>query len=248
MNLILSSDTHYGMDGKTHAKHEAYWNDVSKTIQKHQVKAFIWAGDLAANKQRNLVRSLEHARQHIDIPILLVRGNHDFWDTPDKYQQSSRRSFQVLDALHKEAFAKYNIVHLEQGPHVIDDVIFCGWDGWYSVPPNTNDAKNMFRDVNGSPMHVFMSHRASKKFEEVLSIDTDKYRTAVAVTHFNPYCTETKWIDMCANPKFYDMVKEKFDVFCCGHNHQFKYRLEDGCLVLNSGSMYNDPKFILFEI
>lgn len=249
MKLILTSDTHYGMDGKTHGKHDRFWRNVAKTIEAEDVKALIWAGDLASNKQRNLTRTIEHAREHVKVPILLVRGNHDFWDALDPYDDSAyRRHYAILDQQHKILFGKHGVVHLEDGPFVIDDVIFCGWDGWYGGTPNTNDARNMFNDVEGCPMHVFMSNRAWRKFDEVMAVDVEKYRAAVAVSHFNPYCTDRKWADMCANEKFYDMVKEKFDVFCCGHNHQGKDRVEDGCRVLNSGSDYNDPKFILFEV
>jgi predicted phosphodiesterase len=249
VKAILTSDTHYGMDGKTHAKHDRFWRKVQDEIVSNDVKVLLWAGDLACNKQSQLARTIRHAREYVSIPILLVRGNHDFWDAPsNKDEFSGRRSFQLLDAFHRDLFAQHGIHHLENNPKVIDDVLFCGWDGWYATPPLTNDADNMFRDVNGSPMHAFMSNRAWKAFEAVMDLDVEPYRAAVAVTHFNPYVVDRKWEAMCANLRFYDMVKEKFDVFCCGHNHQKKDRIEDGCKVLNSGSQYNNPQFLTFEV
>lgn len=250
MKFILTSDTHYGMDGKTHSKHEKFWRNIKKEIEANDVKALIWAGDLSANKQRQFSRSIEQARHHIKIPILLVRGNHDFWDAVDAIDKNAyKRSFGLLQNLHAEIFKKYDISHLENGPVVIKDVIIAGWDGWYGISnPPTNDDVNMFNDHEGCPMHVFMSNRAWKKFEEVLNLDVSNYRKSIAVTHFNPYVTDRKWADMCANNKFYDLIKEKYDVFCCGHNHQFKDRIEDGCRVLNSGSDYNNPKYIVFEV
>ena len=250
MNLILTSDTHYGMDGKTHSKHDKFWRKVAKSIVDNDVKCLVWAGDLSANKQRQLRRTIQHMREHVKIPVVLVRGNHDFWDAWDPRDEGSgNRAWHLLEADHRQLFGEFNISHLEDGPVVIDDVIICGWDGWYGMSnPPTNDERFMFRDYRGAPMHVFLSNRAWKKFDEVLATDVDKYRAAVAVTHFNPYVTDWKWADMCANLKFYDLIKEKFDVFCCGHNHQFKDRVEDGCRVLNSGSDYNNPKFLLFEV
>lgn len=243
MKVLLTSDTHYGMDGKTHGKHDRFWRDVKKTIKAEDVKALVWAGDLSATKQSQLTRTVQHAREHVDIPILLVRGNHDFWDYP------FNRSFGELQNDHRILFEKYNVYHLEWGPTTVEDVVFCGWDGWYGMSnPPTNDSNFMFRDAEGCPMHVFMSNRAWKQFEDVMSVPVEQYRAAVAVTHFNPYCVDRKWEDMCANLKFYDIVKEKFDVFCCGHNHQRKDRVEDGCRVLNSGSDYNSPKFLTFEV
>ena len=247
MNLILTSDTHYGVDGKTHGKHERFWRDMQKDIVANDVKALIWAGDLASSKQRQFRRSVEQAREHVSIPILLVRGNHDFWDARDSLD-AGRRSFPELDRLHREVFSEFNVHHLESGPVTIEDVLICGWDGWYAGTPPSNDANFMFRDYEGVPMHTYLSSRAWKKFEEVMDLDVSPHRTAVAVTHFNPYCTDRKWESMCANLKFYDMVKEKFDVFCCGHNHQFKDRVEDGCRVLNCGSDYNKPQYLMFEV
>lgn len=251
MNLILTSDTHYGMDGKSHSKHERFWRKVRDSIEKNDVKALIWAGDIACTTQRQVRRSIEQMRDHIKIPVAFVRGNHDWWDDLDRKDKHAgeRRPYAVLSREHLELFGKHRISHLEDGPLVIEDVVICGWDGWYgnSNPPS-NDADRIFRDVEGCPAHVFMSNRAWRKFDEVMSTDIDKYRAAVAVTHFAPYVTDRKWEMMCANLKFYDMIKEKFDVFCCGHNHQAKDRVEDGCRVLNSGSDYNKPQFKLFEV
>lgn len=249
MKLILTSDTHYGIDGKTHAAHEKFWRRMAKTIEKENVRALIWAGDLASTRQRNLARTIQHAREHVKIPILLVRGNHDWWDGLDPHDDSAyRRQFSLLNQQHQVLFGKYDVVHLEDGPYVIDDVIFCGWDGWYGAPPQTNDARFMFNDVEGCPMHVFMSNRAWRKFDEVMLVDVEKYRAAVAVTHHNPYMEDLAYSDMCANLKFFEMIKEKFDVFCCGHSHKAKDRVEDECRVLNAGAEYNGPKFVLFEV
>jgi len=250
MKVLLTSDTHYGLNGKTHSKHSKFWKKIQKEIETQDIKVLIWAGDVAVNKQRQFKRSIEQAREHVDIPILLVRGNHDFWDVLDrKDEQAGHRGFHRLEYLHQHLFKKYDIHHLERGPKVIDNVLFCGWDGWYGdADPPTNDAYNMFQDVQGCPMHVFMSNRAWQQFDEILAIDLTPYRASVAVTHHNPYVNDKKWEKCCANPKFYDIVKERFDYFCCGHNHQRKDNVEDSCRVLNSGSDYNDPKYLIFEV
>lgn len=250
MKVLLTSDTHYGMDGKTHSKHAKFWRTVQKEIAKHDIRVMVWAGDIAVHRQRQLHRSIEQMREYISIPVVMVRGNHDWWDALDKRDKTAgQRGYYFLEHQHKKLFQRYGLHHLEWGPKVIDDVIFCGWDGWYGLSnPPTNDETYMFRDVEGVQMHTFMSNRAWRKFDEVLEIDTEPYRAAVAVTHHNPYVVDRKWEDMCANLKFYDMIKEKFDFFCCGHNHQRKDRVEDGCRVLNSGSDYNNPQYLVFEV
>lgn len=250
MKLILTSDTHYGLDGKTHSKHHKFWNRVAETIETEDVKVLIWAGDLTCNTQHQLRRTIEQMREHVKIPVALVRGNHDWWDVATrKEKHSGGRHFAMLDAMHRDLFRKNGIYHLEDGPLIVEDVAILGWDGWYgnSAPPS-NDERFMFKDVQGCPMHVFMSNRAWKKFDEVLEADLEKYRAAIAVTHFNPYITSVKWQMMCANLKFLDMIKDKFDVFCCGHNHQYRDDIEDGCRILNCGSDYNKPQFKLFEV
>lgn len=248
MKLILASDTHYGLDGKTHGKHDRFWKKVAKCIAENDVKAFLWAGDLACNTQHQLKRSIEQARKHIKIPIALVRGNHDWWDCPSKQDKHFGRQFHELQVMHRQLFGANDIYHLEDSPMVVEDVIICGWDGWYGVSnPPTKDERFMFRDVQGCPMHVFMSNRAWKKFDEVLETDVSKYRAAIAMTHHNLY-TEPGHENLCANLKFLDMIKAKFDVVCCGHNHQRRDDVEDGLRILNSGSDYNRPEFLLFEV
>lgn len=251
MKLALTSDTHYGI-GNANAKHLRFWNNLASEIEQQDVRALIWAGDIAIDRQRQFLRSMEMARSVLpkELPILLVRGNHDFWDNIDKKdKEANRRSFAMLDRMHQEWFEKLDIHHLEKEPFVLDDVIILGWDGWYgNTNPPTNDERFMFRDIEGCPMHTYMSNRAWNNFEKVLEYPVEGFRKSVAVTHFNPYAGERHNLESCANPKFYDLIKQKVDVFCCGHNHQHKDRIEDGCRVLNCGSDYGQPRYLIFEV
>lgn len=249
MKALLTSDTHYGFGHSTTEILYRFWKKVAKTIEKENIDVVIWAGDIATSKQSEFKKAIAQARNIIgpQIPIAFVRGNHDLWD-----RGRVIRTFAQLEEEHNEIFSRYDIHHLEQGSMTIDNVGIFGWDGWYGTAnPPSNDAYNMFKQVEGVPTHTFLSHRAWIKFEKVLE-DVDllrpHHRAAVAVTHFNPYTIDTRWENMCANLKFYDLIKAKFDVFCCGHNHQFKNRLEGTCRVVNAGSDYMVPKFLVFEV
>lgn len=262
MKLLLTSDTHYGMDGKTHNKHMKFWKKVSKVIQEQDIKALIWAGDVASFRQRHLYRSLEQAREFVDIPILLVRGNHDFWNGVDKkYPEMNPFTMDEIFIQHQEWFKKFNIHHLENGPYIIDDVVICGFDGWYAqVDPGTNDKKWMPMTIQGEAItSQYMVSKAWKDFDECLKIDTSKYRKSIIVTHHNPYPINGGSVKTCiemglnnyghsGNFKFLLEMKEKFDILCCGHSHQYRNDDEEGIQIYNCGSDYNKPKYLIFEV
>lgn len=267
MKLALISDTHYGMDGKTHNKHNKFWKKLSKEIEKQDIKVLIWAGDLASFRQRHLRRSLEHCREHIDIPVVLVRGNHDFWDGIDKKDKmSAMRSLDQLFELHKKWFRDNDIHHLENNPFVIDDIIICGFDGWYAVKdPQTNDKHWMPKFIQGQPfVQEYMVSKAWKDLDVCLNTDLSGYRKSILVTHHNPYvyCPYPDYYSRTvdevlkegiiytghgANLKFLPEIRDKFDILCCGHTHVFRDDTYEGIQIYNCGSDYNKPKWLIFE-
>lgn len=156
--------------------------------------------------------------------------------------------------MHKEWFKEHNVHHLEEGPHVVDDVIVCGFDGWYNrADPPTNDSDRMIGNIEGCPAMVYHSSRAYKELCRVLDTDTDSYRKSICVSHFPPFGGDRKGLterDMSysANPRYLEPITEKFDVFCVGHSHMHVDRIENGCRLLNAGSDYNSPRFVIFDV
>ncbi len=257
VKLMLTSDTHYGFNHKTHQRHENFLKTLQDTIESDDIKCVIHAGDWSVNKQDQFYHTMKMFRKHIDpsIPIAAVRGNHDFWDLPDGYKIKRKRMFGELQNLHREWFEEHNIHHLETGPLVVDDVIICGFDGWYGkADPPTNDEERIIGTVEGCPAMVYLSSRAYKELDRVLDTDTDDYAKAICVTHFPPFGgdwkngADAKDISFCANPKYLQPITEKFDVFCMGHSHQRVDRIDNYCRLLNSGSDYNMPRFLVFEV
>lgn len=270
VKMVLISDTHYGMDGKTHTKHMKFWRRLAKEIKEKEIKVLIWAGDLASFRQRHLRRSLEMAREFINIPIVLVRGNHDFWDGEDKQdpgRSGGIRSLDKLFDLHRHWFIENNIHHLEDNPFIIEDVIITGFDGWYATHnPGTNDKNWMPKFVKGQPfVQEYLVNKAWRDFDECLKVDTTKFRKSIIVTHHNPYPFapypgyKTRPVDDLiadgveysghgANLKFLVEIREKFDIMCCGHTHVYKNDDVEGLQIYNCGSDYNSPKWLIFEV
>lgn len=267
MKVMLTSDTHYGTQGNSASKQRKFWRKVGETIEKEGVKLLIMAGDMASHRQRHLLRTLELVNEYVKCEIVLVRGNHDLWDGEDKKDKAAgTRSLNQIWELHRTWFKHFHIHHLEDGPLVIDDVLICGFDGWYATSnPATNDKHWMPELHEGCPIMPFLTNRAWKKFEECLDLDTSKYRKSILVTHHNPYPFSPykdykprpvkelleqgiTYTGHGANIRFLPEIAEKFDVLCCGHTHGYKNDTTEGIQIYNSGSDYNNPKFLIFEI
>src|SRR5690349_18489925 len=155
MKFILTSDTHFGFNGKTQAKHVKFWKKIQKEIEEQDVKALIWAGDISSIRLQQIWGSLKQAREYVNIPILLVWGNHDYWN------DTTLLTFEETKRIHKDYTTKFEIHDLEKEPFIIDDVIICGWGGWYgNGPPPSNDTNYMFNNVQGVPVHSYMASRA----------------------------------------------------------------------------------------
>lgn len=257
VKFVLTSDTHYGFNDKTHRRHENFLTTLWEAIEIDEIACVIHAGDWSVNKQDQFYRTMKMFRKYIDIriPIVCVRGNHDFWDYADGYKVRHKRQWGELSRIHREWFKEMNIHHLEEGNMVIDDVIVCGFDGWYGIGnPPTNDEAMMIGNIEGCPSMVYHSSRAYKELMRVLDTDIDSYAKAICVSHFPPFGGDyknghdPKDLRYSANPRYLDPITEKFDVFCMGHSHGRVDRIENNCRLLNCGSNYNLPRFLIFDV
>jgi len=247
LKFALTSDTHYGHNKNTHRVHEKFLEKLAADIAAQDIKVLIHAGDWTSNKQDQFYRTLKMFRKYIDIPILGVRGNHDLWQYSPRDEQ--KLSLTELDKKHNEWFTESNIHHLQNGPFVIDDVVIVGFDGWYySHNPPTNDETMMCKFEGADRATVHLTREAYLKLDTLLQMDLSQYRKAVMVTHHPPFTESYVYMQHCANPNYFEPIKEKFDVFCTGHSHHYWNETQDDCLVLNCGSDYNEPKHLVFEI
>ena len=256
VKFLLTSDTHYGYNHKTHRIHEKFLTEIKEAIDIEEISAVIHAGDWSVNRQDQFYRTMKMFREYIDprIPILCVRGNHDFWDYPDGYKVPRKRLWGELANIHREWFKELNVHHLEEGPYTVKDVIVCGFDGWYNhANPPTNDETQIIGNIEGCPAMVYHSSRAYKELCRVLDTETNGHEKSICVSHFPPFGGDKKGLSerdltYSANPRYLDPITEKFDVFCVGHSHRHVDRIENNCRLLNAGSDYNLPKFLIFDV
>lgn len=258
MKMMLTSDTHYGHSKNTHKVHERFLKEIQQEIIHNDIKVLIHSGDWISNQQHQFERTVKMFRDAIDIPIVAVRGNHCLWDyRKDKWDDmrgimvpNRKMSWESMDARHREMFEKYNIHHLEHhGQFVIEDIVILGFDGWYyHMNAPTNDGGMIVPYVGGATSMMFHSHRAYTQLDKILAIDTEQYRKAVCVTHHPPFASSPQWEPYSANPRFLEPIKEKFDVLCTGHSHRYRNDVEGETLILNCGSGYDKPKYIIFEV
>lgn len=247
MKFALTSDTHYGHNKKTHDIHVKWLAEMYADLKANDVKLLIHAGDWTSNRQKQFHKTMQMFRAAMpDIMIAAVRGNHDLW----QYKHYPRKMHHgTLNKLHQEWFKESNIHWLENGPLVIDDVIVVGFDGWYNLAfPPSNDGEQMIEYIEGVPSTVFLASQTYKKLDSILQTDDTNYRKSVMVTHMPPFTEDDYYLPYCANPRYFQPIKDKFDVFCVGHSHHYDNRIEDGCLILNCGSDYNQPKYLIFDV
>lgn len=233
MKCLLTSDSHRGFDKNTHKIHEKFLIKIAE----EKPDVVIHAGDWASNQQKQLEATFKQWRGALpNIPIICVFGNHDYWCHKERF------SYQTMQDFHKKILKDFDIHHLgHSGPYETPDVIFAGYDGWYShVNPPTNDAINVPKDLT----HDIMSKKAHQDILNILDLTSEK--TIVGISHFPPFTENYLYLPYCANPLYMDPITEKCDVFCVGHSHKACDFIKNDCRVLNAGSDYNKPAYIVF--
>lgn len=250
MKIALTSDLHYGFLGTTEKK----IRKMIKNLSEENVDLLIIAGDIATVNQHQFKRCMEEIRAGLSCDIVYVRGNHDLWDRIHKKDKlSGTRNLQQIYNHHQEITYNLAITHLDEGPFSFDDgrVEVYGFDGWYAeFDPGTNDAINMPKQHESAPVPAYLVGKAWKDFGRCLDdVKNSKAEVKILVTHHNLY-VEPKYGANSHNGiiKFYPEVKENFDILCCGHTHVYQNYKDDNLLVLNSGSDYNKPRYVIFEV
>ena len=102
-------------------------------------------------------------------------------------------------------------------------------------------------NIEGAPTHLYLGNRAHNKLDEILAADMSQHRSTVLVTHHPSFTEDMQYKDFCANLNFFQPIVEKFDAYCTGHSHVRSNHMHNGCLLINSGSDYDDPRYVIFE-
>lgn len=248
--IVLTSDTHYC------AQTEAEYRDLFQEIASENPDIISHAGDWIVSNQKQFAAALHIFREIIpDVPTVTSLGNHDFW-LGTWIQKRTQVCYLTMLEKHKELFAKYDIQHLNAGVHEIGNLVFAGFDGWYSTPsPNTRDHKFLPYQLQGLPVHLALMRKAREDFDKVLSLINDpayQHKKKILVSHFPTYTPGYVDDGFIAPTSWHKFVIENFDIAHYGHTHKRVENFQDGkCSINNSGSYYHFDetlKYIVLEV
>lgn len=260
MKIALTSDLHMGHSSKTAKYLRKFFNELK--VKYSDVDIVVIAGDLSSTKIIQFKKCLRLLREYWYGPVLVVAGNHDFWNGEAFGSRNWRKyySYQEIIDFHMKTCEDLNMTYLGDGngPWINEEesIRIYGFDGWYGARnPNTNDTYWMPKQTpEGANPHEYMYAKAHKELYEILDhIDhknklQDYYVYNILVTHFQPFPTSPMYSNHAANPNWLPEITKRFDYLLCGHTHQELTKIHDSCVILNSGSDYNAPKWKVFDV
>jgi len=241
MKTLILTDLHRGFNKKTAQIHEAAFNAI---LSQHKIELVIVSGDLGTSSLKDVANCFKFLRKKFgSIKILVVLGNHDFWDSEIK---SLHQKFEKIQNYADE----YDIHLLENKPFETDQSIFLGYNGWYgSLEKNTKDAlymKHMF--VDNLPMDLYLQKRADEAVNFILDYEKDPNKKVIIVTHF-PIVEELfDNPSLSGNPRHGEALLPIADVIIYGHSHLKVYEKIGKTLIINTGSDYNDVQYIIEDL
>lgn len=166
------------------------------------------------------------------MPILVVLGNHDFWDINKKpIWETKKYIFKLFDT--------YDITYLPNNPVEEDIFNIYGFDGWYgSSNPPSNDLNFMCQLTEGINTHDCLKHESEI---QIKNLPNKKYiKEHIVVTHFDftdhPMSADKKWLGG---------LDVKADILCVGHSHKAKENYRGMMKIINPGSDYDKPKYVV---
>lgn len=239
MRALITSDWHFGYSHDT-------CDRIRTMLMDGMNKGFdimIIAGDVASNDPRQLEKAFKHTREIVDKPILVVYGNHDYWS---KYYYSIK----TIEEKHEQSCKDYDIHYLACNPYYGDDFTIFGFDGWYGNPdPDTNDYNWMSKEFGSSAnLHRHFFEKQNKQFGKCIMGEVSTTSVNVLVTHFNLFPGHFDIDYMGGYFPIGDIALERFSHIVYGHNHKFDYFPKKGVTVINPGSGYNVPGYVIIDL
>ncbi|MEK2647390.1 metallophosphoesterase [Bdellovibrio sp. BCCA] len=260
MKIILLNDQHYGCSGTRSVKiHEQFISLLADKIVFHGVELILVAGDTGTTKQDDLEKFFKLLRSKVSIPVLIVFGNHCYWDENPPHPLKAPRTYHQLRELHDELCREFDLHYLENGPFKLRNIQFSGYDGWYrSINPVTNDVDSpthayMRRTIEGVPTHLYLNARAHKECERVLN-EASPVMVNVCVSHFDSTTTEqlSHGLDgydpRRGDNRHLQALSELYDFIFYGHTHRAIDEKFGKARILSSGSDYLHPVGLVVNI
>jgi len=240
MKVLVTSDTHYGFSDKTGGRLHKLCNNMKA----EQPDVVVHAGDWASHKQSQFYSAMKMFRDSFDCPIVAVRGNHDFWQ-----HEIIKKPIEEIENQHQAWFTELDIHHVSRGLLCLKDWVFGGFDGWYhETNPPTNDEQFMPKNTIPSA-HEYLNQKAHKDLYNLIDdLDQCGKSKIILASHFPTYSHDPKYLSFCANPKYHDILTGYCDYLVFGHSHR-RENLRDGrANIINAGSDYNNPRYIMLEV
>ena len=238
MKIAIISDTHKGLSDKTHKIHANFYNK----LMQQDFDCILHAGDWIAADQTSLESSLKQIRKYFTCPIFTVRGNHDFWQKGFQKKGNLILPFNKLIEEQNKLFRNHYVSILDGDTTEFMGVTICGMTGWYKERGDTNDGNWITPMINGQEMDRYFQNKAYMEFDKLCN--TKKQSKSILLTHFaytkNAHGAAYKWKDVAS---------DHFNYVVQGHiHHEQQIELANGCLFLNPGSEYDEPKYLILEV
>lgn len=235
MKILLLSDLHYGYDQNTRIVLTKFYKSI---INKETFDIIVITGDINSHKQSTFESAIKHLREYFkQDTILIVKGNHDWWDTDELFTKIDE-----IELQQREILKKYRIIDLEEVSMYISYYVgFIGLMGWYGMElPPTNDKYNIPEGLVGMNKLAWKKEKALEKVK--LSKNFDNLKKRVVVTHFG--------FDPVYGYSAKDerVIFDNADIVLYGHSHIKDQRERGEVKVYNCGSDYNDPKYLIIEV
>jgi predicted phosphodiesterase len=225
MKIIATSDLHYGYSEKTYEILDNFYNKINEKNPDY----IIIAGDIISHNQDQWDPALEQLREYFGVPILVVLGNHDFWNSPKKSIWETKKYI-------FEKFEQHDITYLPTNPIEEDTFNIYGFDGWYNKNPPSNDLNFMYEKTEGINTHEYMKYEAEQQLK---NIPGKKYiKNHIVVTHF-----EMNNSPMAGDKRWLEELEPKTDTLIVGHSHKINETFFRTMKIINPGSDYDDPIF-----
>ena len=258
MKIIITGDTHYGFSDETGEILRQFWGRVDA----ENAQAVLHAGDWTTSNPKDFIMGMAQATSLVRAQIFTVMGNHDYWNDEHLTDPLDTQALfrKTADELRIEPLGRFPngssiwSTHIASHPKGYAStgqrVCIVGTGGWYChrTPP-TNDTIYMPGFVENRPVHEYMHQEHVKAIDRIYeNLDINRSDYKIFLTHFPGGDT------FGAAPYLTEIMASRCQMIVRGHSHKAEDFMMTGddenylCRIVNSGSDYDDPKYLVVEV
>lgn len=259
MKLVITGDTHYGFSDQTHDILDAFW----ERVKAEKPAIVLHAGDWGTSNPKEVelavlqVVNVFQRGPRWPLNFVSVMGNHDYWNdertTEDVLRVQERFSHMVQRVALASGNGNISTAHLtgtrasvELRKGLPKMLRIYGQSGWYSHPnPPTKDVMYMNPWVVSPGLAMsafeFLKGQAENRMRLILN-QVDLKDCNIYLTHLpggEPFGSD---------PHMMELMAKRFDVIVRGHSHKAEDFVWHKARVLNAGSDYDDPQYLVLNL